>query len=1262
MLNKLKNKLRTGRPGLDQTTHDAEAASSTASSPGRAASVGNQHPRSERYGLLEVHAGDISSKQDDQYYPVDIIAVHGLNGDAFTTWTHPNGTLWIKDILPSFIPGCRVYTYGYPSKAAFSSSLASVPEFSRGLLSSARDLHEDATKERRSIVFVCHSLGGIVCKQALVFAHQDNRKYGSLLRSVIGITFLGTPHRGSEAANLGKTIGTIINLFSRTALAGTQSRIIRTDLLDHLNYDSSILHDLTHAARNLLNDMTIVSFHETEPTPPLSTLIVDRSSAIMNIAHEDVIPLYANHRDICRFPGKTGDCQAVCRALRRITYQPQNVKRKPARTSTHSSEMKFNDIEKSCMMHFDLFNLIDYKRRLPKPIEGTCQWIRTHSSFVSWFEKAENALLWLTGYPGCGKTMLSYSVAKQLEETSQNVLIYFCDNKISMQKDAKAVLIGLIAQIVHRHRAMVRHIRRVFEVQGTSMLQSFSALWSIFERIIKDLKSSTLYVIIDALDECEVSSCHDLLGSIYELIGGSSPTTGSGRHVKFLLTSRPTLGQVYVPSQFQKHQLPIDDGQPGYGEDLRIFVQQKVEEITLRHGCSEETKSFLLQALLSRADQTFLWIHMVLASLERSFLASINDFRDIIAKLPPDLEVMYLDFLSAIPLDHQDSAWKLLKLLFASSRPLLLDEVNVAFTIKASHRSLEDVLRDCQPAIHNTILGVLGPLVRVSESKVSLVHQTAKDFLLVEDGDEQARYIYDAYPGMPAITVDRSALCMASACINYLLLKDFSEDLYSMERSPIESGSGSSRSFPDSPRTVSSKAFWDDDVQDLDIDKLYFQSGDLDVDVSQALTSKYTFYNYSSLHWAGHFALCESSAPEELRNAAKSLLDVNTMNCRNWLRFYRCENSSFPDDIHGGSNPITLAAYFNLHETLSDFLESRELSQLEKDQALFWGADAGHSRIIATLLEAGASPDYHAAKEQTALTASAANGHMECVTQLLDSGRCDLNVRGKEGRTALSFAAGNGHNDVVKRLLSREGCKAEESDKERGTPLMWAVRGGHSVIVSMLAEHPGIDINRCDQNGRTAVSWAAGDGMEDVLKYLLKCPDIDTNLEDNVTGRTPLGWAATNGHAGTVRILVRSKRVDTAKLDYKGRNAISLACEHGHEAALRVLLKHGCKGVNDSDVDGWTPMAWAVHRDRPGIIEALIAAGVNDLERRDPRGRTVLSWAVEYGHLSVVRVLLREGANPESAVERIPEAQAVGRYDLVNELQVYLNKGLDIGA
>jgi len=108
---------------------------------------------------------------------------------------------------------------------------------------------------------------------------------------------------------------------------------------------------------------------------------------------------------------------------------------------------------------------------------------------------------------------------------------------------------------------------------------------------------------------------------------------------------------------------------------------------------------------------------------------------------------------------------------------------------------------------------------------------------------------------------------------------------------------------------------------------------------------------------------------------------------------------------------------------------------------------------------------------------------------------------------------------------------------------------------------------------------------------------------------------------------------------------------------LCVLLKYGRKGFEDSDVDGWTSLAWAVKLDPPGVVEALIAAGTNDFEKA--ARRTVLPWAVEYGHLSVLHVLLREGAKTESAVDRIPLAQAMGRYDLVNKLQLPMNRKSD---
>lgn len=128
LFRRLKEKIRGRSRSADrpQLSSD-ETTTATSSSIGLflvAKNPGNQHERPQ--------------------YPVDIIAVHGLNGDAFTTWTHPNGKMWIRDFLPGFLPGCRVYTYGYPSKIFFNPSLSRVQEYARGLLSSVRDLQDDS--------------------------------------------------------------------------------------------------------------------------------------------------------------------------------------------------------------------------------------------------------------------------------------------------------------------------------------------------------------------------------------------------------------------------------------------------------------------------------------------------------------------------------------------------------------------------------------------------------------------------------------------------------------------------------------------------------------------------------------------------------------------------------------------------------------------------------------------------------------------------------------------------------------------------------------------------------------------------------------------------------------------------------------------------------------------------------------------------------------------------------------------------------------
>jgi hypothetical protein len=94
----------------------------------------------ERLGLIKL-ADTTPGPDGGGQYPVDIVAVHGLNGDSYSTWTHHNGSLWLKDFLPDSLPGCRVFTYGYPSQV-FSRSIAEVKGYAQRLLGEIRDIQD----------------------------------------------------------------------------------------------------------------------------------------------------------------------------------------------------------------------------------------------------------------------------------------------------------------------------------------------------------------------------------------------------------------------------------------------------------------------------------------------------------------------------------------------------------------------------------------------------------------------------------------------------------------------------------------------------------------------------------------------------------------------------------------------------------------------------------------------------------------------------------------------------------------------------------------------------------------------------------------------------------------------------------------------------------------------------------------------------------------------------------------------------------------
>ncbi|KAL2260822.1 hypothetical protein VTK26DRAFT_5066 [Humicola hyalothermophila] len=333
---------------------------------------------------------------------------------------------------------------------------------------------------------------------------------------------------------------------------------------------------------------------------------------------------------MCRFAGETDSSyQAVFRSIERIAKAFNDKSRARGqridmeRTSVRSSLRSFDDYEKSCVALFRPFDISDYQSSLTRAADDTCEWILNHPVFVSWLAKSESALLWLRGHPGCGKTVLSCYLANRFQSEKspfapQSVWVFFCDEKISTQRNANAVLLGLIYQAICQHRSLIRHVKKAFDVQGQNLTRSFSALWRICLAIMSDPKCGPTWVIIDALDECEPSTRRILLDSIHGLLAGSSPAIGIQNCVKFILASRPTItvfpetGTAVKP--IADYRISIDEDKEGYPKALRAFILQRVAEISQRLNFTVDMTAFLRENLLSQAGETFLWVHIMLAT------------------------------------------------------------------------------------------------------------------------------------------------------------------------------------------------------------------------------------------------------------------------------------------------------------------------------------------------------------------------------------------------------------------------------------------------------------------------------------------------------------------------------------------------------------------------------------------------------------------------------------------------------------------------
>ena len=100
--------------------------------------------------------------------------------------------MWLCDSLPNDLPNTRIMLYGYDTEVAGSHSFQKLEDLASTLRSTLQTLvPEEEVRQRyriRPIVFVAHSLGGLVFKEALTQMKGDKNNY-DLLSPIYGALF-----------------------------------------------------------------------------------------------------------------------------------------------------------------------------------------------------------------------------------------------------------------------------------------------------------------------------------------------------------------------------------------------------------------------------------------------------------------------------------------------------------------------------------------------------------------------------------------------------------------------------------------------------------------------------------------------------------------------------------------------------------------------------------------------------------------------------------------------------------------------------------------------------------------------------------------------------------------------------------------------------------------------------------------------------------------------------------------------------------------
>ncbi|KAH6902735.1 ankyrin repeat-containing domain protein [Coprinopsis sp. MPI-PUGE-AT-0042] len=837
----------------------------------------------------------------------------------------------------------------------------------------------------------------------------------------------------------------------------------------------------------------------------------------------------------------------------------------------------------------EFLSLINYRsiqtENLKRWTPGTVKWFLESSTFRRWLE-AQCAILWGTGMPGAGKTVLASVINDYLETLSQSsgdICIGFVYCRYTEPMTVRDILAALLRQLLERYPRLVsiadpmytkHHLRQTTPTQA-ELVDAIRCICAVFKKA---------YFSIDGLDEALDDEQFDLLDTLTTI------------NANFIIK-----------------------------EDIELLVAQRIERNPgLRHILvTDEDRDRVIKKVCESSQGMFLHASLMVEAISRS--PTLSHVLDHLDKLPARLDVLYGKAFAQIGMQDEEKAsiarCAIAWVVFAE-KPLTIQDLRYAVARRpevdwAAPENLVPaplLLSLCAGLLiaeenHSDVLyeDINGRLFRPEQDhRVRLVHYTARDVL---------KCIIEECGIIPhAMIMETCVKRLTFSGICDVDPKEFEELCYATQ-----------------PLVLYSYAFWDHHArryvngqgpQQLEaspmshilhflgacasfplVDPLSYKAPDflsaplhlithydlpLSIPFVQSDVSKRTKQGKTSLHLAAQrdnvmqvqrlLGLEGVDVNAQDENGDTALMDAALRVCSKALEFLLCDPRI---DINLSNKHGDTALHCAMREPFPT------LPELAKEK----------SKIILQLLDI---PELDVNRVNhdgtTALMLSARHRDPTVFIRLSLVPNIDANQADINGLTALSHACLGPSSTVVQACLRLPGMNARVAHRHGVTHLMqsvWSSRFNTAKTSENLAGDfkaliaAGVDVDDRDDNGQTALFFAARNQKPTALEALLQLQAVDINARDH-WGRTALMHASSRP---VVEAFLRVSGIDINARDNYGRSALMYAAiTDGCSGSLRMgrytlersllppLLCDPDTDVNAADKDGSNALILALMR------------------------------------------------------------------------------------